>query len=377
MITQRIQVAWEDRVVRPLRTHRRAFSGVELAGPVVGYLGYVGYDNFGDDVLYTTITRRLCSSLNWRLADLNRFPRSIFRRFPGLHDLVAIAVGGGTLIYRGGYLALAELALEEGIPLVIAGSGVADTQYWTSVLRGYDADNLVERWNRVLRSARHVGLRGPKSSAMVAASGGPHARVVGDPALYVSRQTPFDRPRTGVVGINLGSHDQPWGDQQQVISMLAYAVKHLLQLGLTVKFIAMNGIDVKNAKILAGQIGNGQMSIHTAFDDEDATLAAVRDCDLMIGQRLHAIVLACAYGVPCISLSYQPKAIDFLESLDLLELSMRTDSLELSALIAMAESLLGDDSERVRLQLSKSVQHYHGIQEGFFAEVCKSVATLR
>jgi polysaccharide pyruvyl transferase WcaK-like protein len=340
----------------------------------VGYLGYVGYDNFGDDIMFSTIARQLCPSISWRIADLRPFPASLFVSNCASARFCAVALGGGTLIYRSAYLDLAEKAVADGKPLFIAGSGAADTDYWRAVLPEYDSVSLMRRWNRVLHSARHVGVRGPRSRQMISAGGGPDAVVVGDPALYVSRNTPFSRPRLGVIGVNLGSHDQPWGDQQSIVTTVGKAVKHLSRQGYKIQFIAMSRIDEQNAGALASHLNGCHMSVHTPRNNELSTLAAIRDCDLVIGQRLHSIVLACAFGVPSISLSYQPKALDFLESVDLLKVSMRTDSLDAGRLIELSEELLGASGEDVRRQLSASVSDFHAVQERFFGEISKSLA---
>ena len=340
----------------------------------MGYLGYVGYDNFGDDIMFSTIAQQLCPAISWRIADLRPFPVSLFVSDSESAYLNGFALGGGTLIYRAAYLDAAEKAVADGKPLIIAGSGAADTDYWKAVVPGYDSVSLVRRWNRVLHAARHIGVRGPRSRQMISASGGPDTYVVGDPALYVSRNTPFRRPRSGVIGVNLGSHDQPWGDQQSIVAAVGKAVRHLSRQGYKIQFIAMSAIDAQNARTLATHLDGCPMSVLTARNDDLPTLAAIRDCDLVIGQRLHSIVLACAFGVPSISLSYQPKALDFLESVDLTRLSMRTDSLEVGQLIELSEDLLGPGGEVVRRHLNTIVSQFHTVQEGFFGEICSLVA---
>jgi polysaccharide pyruvyl transferase WcaK-like protein len=371
----KMRSAWKHRVRRALRAQRRFSFCNGKRGPAVGYLGYVGYDNFGDDIMFSTIAQQLCPTLSWRIADLRPFPVSLFASDSAGASLRAVALGGGTLIYRNAYLDLAERAMADGKPLIIAGSGAADTDYWSAVLPEYDSVDLVRRWNRVLRGAQHVGVRGPRSRQMIAASGGPDAVIVGDPALYVSRNTPFRRPPLGVIGVNLGSHDQPWGDQESIVAAVGKAIKHLSRQGYKIQFIAMSKIDEQNARALASHLDGCPISIHTSRNIELATLGAIRDCDLVIGQRLHSIVLACAFGVPSISLSYQPKALDFLESVGLLRLSMRTDSLDVTRLIELSEELLGSGGEAVRRQLSDSVSNFHAVQEKFFGNICASLAT--
>ena len=62
-------------------------------------------------------------------------------------------------------------------------------------------------------------------------------------------------------------------------------------------------------------------------------------CELIVGQRLHALVLAAAAGVPGIMLEYQPKCRDFMESIECSERSFRTDHLSAGQLIEALDEL--------------------------------------
>jgi Uncharacterized conserved protein len=62
--------------------------------------------------------------------------------------------------------------------------------------------------------------------------------------------------------------------------------------------------------------------------------------DYVVGQRLHATILACVQGVPNLSLSYQPKCLDFLESINMPELALPTEDISSTGLIERFEWLV-------------------------------------
>jgi polysaccharide pyruvyl transferase WcaK-like protein len=70
------------------------------------------------------------------------------------------------------------------------------------------------------------------------------------------------------------------------------------------------------------------------------TMQQLAGFDFVVGQRLHATILACAQGVPNLSLSYQPKCLDFLESITQAELALPTETITSAGLIERFEWLV-------------------------------------
>jgi polysaccharide pyruvyl transferase WcaK-like protein len=54
-------------------------------------------------------------------------------------------------------------------------------------------------------------------------------------------------------------------------------------------------------------------------------LRLMRDCDILVGQKLHTSVLATCVGTPFVSVAYRPKCIEYAESVDCLDCVVRTD----------------------------------------------------
>ena len=67
----------------------------------------------------------------------------------------------------------------------------------------------------------------------------------------------------------------------------------------------------------------------------------------MVGERLHAVVLAAAAGVPSVMLEYQPKCLDFMESIGRTDWCVRTDRVTGPEILERIEALSQARSDHV------------------------------
>src|SRR5690606_23065966 len=113
------------------------------AGPVhARYVGWVGYDNLGDEAMLEA-ARRL---LPWAQVEVSGTPRHL------------LVLGGGTLINRRTYLGWVAERDSPRVERAVLGTGVASPAYWA-------VTEPVEGWLRWLSTCAYVGVRGPHSEA--------------------------------------------------------------------------------------------------------------------------------------------------------------------------------------------------------------------
>ena len=74
--------------------------------------------------------------------------------------------------------------------------------------------------------------------------------------------------------------------------------------------------------------------------DLDRFLRSLARCELMIGERLHALVLAAALEMPFVGLAYKPKSFDFVESLGLSRLLIEPERISGEHVAARALGVL-------------------------------------
>ena len=91
----------------------------------------------------------------------------------------------------------------------------------------------------------------------------------------------------------------------------------------------------------------------------DELMSDVRDCGVMVGQRLHAVVLASAAYVPSLAVEYRPKCLDFQLSIGQGDQVVSTRSLSASDLVERTLALLDErehQSAKVRAGVGPLVQ---------------------
>lgn len=304
-----------------LRRRSDYAAALDSAAPVLTYIGYLGHGNIGDEALYVAFRDQLFSqALMLPFDDI-----SLLSGIARLKTNRWVVLGGGTLINVNPYLEALERFAKENRPFAVFGTGVADLEYWSQHPQ-YQRGN-VERWINVLAKASYIGVRGPRSVRWLNEQGLRSVEMIGDPALSVCAAPRAPRVRTTgrpVLGINLGSHDPVSGGVEPTLRATAALIKYAVSKGFDVRFVALHYIDVQIAARLREELDQDLLPMARFCGDVNQTLAEIQDCDYLVGQRLHATVLACALGVPTLSLSYQPKCLDFLESLDRHDLAIST-----------------------------------------------------
>ena len=133
------------------------------AKPGVSYIGWLGRQNFGDEIMLR--------ALQELLPDAN-----VGYEAPGAKLLM---LGGGTLINRLTYLESLRRHDSPRVERVVFGTGVADPAYW-------GITEPVDQWLDFLDSCLHVGVRGPRSEAILRDWGyAGDLEIIGDPGLSV------------------------------------------------------------------------------------------------------------------------------------------------------------------------------------------------
>lgn len=143
--------------------------------------------------------------------------------------------------------------------------------------------------------------------------GKPPLEVTADPALLLIPDPVM--PQSGAFGVAL----RPWQGQENLAAQVAEACEAVLRGRRALQFPMQPASDLPIAEQFAQKWHPGERSeSHAGFSATDIglvpLLSNIASCDLMIGMRLHALILAAAAGVPSVALSYDPKVDAFMTS---------------------------------------------------------------
>jgi len=317
----------------------------------VDYIGWTGHGNLGDEACLSAIR-----------ALLNRRGQVEVR--PTVDPTSPVVVlGGGTLLFGTGFLEPAETALRRGAELFVFGTGVdlsLPVDRW---------GDRASRWSRVLRAARFVGVRGPRSLDAVKRLGARRVRVIGDPALSLagSHGRPHRR-KEKLVLVSAGSDFRLPGGEDRLMDQLGSLVERFRDAGYRVEYLALRPGDIEKAKQLLDRC-----RLRVVPPRMPAVVEAIHRSRFVVGTRLHAGVLAAACGVPPLMLAYRPKHHDFAASLGWERYVWDAGSVEASDILAALIRLEDCYSDAVG-HLLRTVASYRDLQRAAAREVLRCLA---
>jgi hypothetical protein len=340
--------------------------GSASSGPreswTLAYLGWDGSGNMGDVAIREVHNGFFGDRLLSLPCNPRQLPQWVVHPRTWAPHRVHLLLGGGTVIGRRHWRSMLDgnRFLAWARPWYMLGAGVEDPSF-----QGIDsgsANNELQRWPEVLKRFDRVTVRGPRSAELLDAVG-VSAEVVGDPGLLCTT------PRTsavsnGAVGVSLGFGSDLWGhNQQQVNENVAKALSmaNLRRALPTIRVIAVNRVDVESARELKVRLEDcGLRSELVVALTPREFLSSIEACSILLGERLHSVVLAAARGVPTIMIEYQPKCRDFMASIGREEWCFRTDRLFPEELADATLSLMNRLDEETEL-VSRRVSEFQTI----------------
>ena len=350
--------------------------------------GAAGYTNLGDDaVLWGMLTqlRRTLAKPTIRVAGgeelgplVNPFGASavpyddaaeLARAIEG-SDLVIL--GGGGLLYDVGYDADLTRLLRPGgdrqwlyeMARVAAAAGAAGRPV---MLYGLGVGPLMtEAARRVTRfiagQAKAITVRDQASAKLLSESGIASTRVhiAADPAVMVEAEsqeaTAMLLERCGIrepprpwIALNL----RPWGEEEErqlLVTRAAALVRKVReQLGGTAILLPLQCQHDDDRTVLrrvlqaAGDGAGALLAEPTVLPSE--LVAMIARFDLVVGMRLHALVLALAAGTPFVALPYDAKVQEFAERAGVGGQAHPADDFDPETVAARCRALLGQREE--------------------------------
>jgi len=324
--------------------------------------GYYGFNNAGDDVvLYGIISSLTREQPNISLAVLSNQPDRTAELFGieaydrwslgtiirELRRCDMLVMGGGTLmqdvtsprsvLY---YLGIVMIAKMLGKPVVFYAQGFGP------ILRSFSRAMI----RYVVNGVDVITVRDHESGEDFKACGVKKApiHVTADPALTIMPaqvsdtrgkellRELFDDPEKPLVAFSV----RDWKQEQQFKQAIARAADWFCQQGWNVLFVPMHfPSDLEPSRQIIGKMerpGAKLLDLPVSFRD---IMSVLKQCDYVVGMRLHSLILACMLRIPFTGISYDPKIDRFVERAGMPNAGHITQ-LEEKALLALLQEKL-------------------------------------
>ncbi len=355
--------------------------------------GAAGYTNVGDDAILWGMLAQLKAVLPSRRVRVAGGPEveSLLGHFGAtavsyddraelgrsIEEAALVIVGGGGLLYDIGYEAdLSRLLgdrpdrqwLYEAARIVAAAAAAERPAMLYSVGAGPLATTGARQVAKfVCTQSRVVTVRDRLSADLLADCGVPRSRLhlSADPAIMVTPAAESDiaerlglsgRPRPWIA-VNL----RPWGDapeRERCVSTTAKALRLVREaLGGTALLLPFQRVyddDLPVLRELAESASDCRPVLAEASPSPAELVALLLQCDLVIGMRMHALLLALSAGTPFAGLCYDPKVEEFARAAGAEEDAHPLSELSAEALARSCSALLADEEVRPRLELKRN-----------------------
>ncbi|GAX88856.1 polysaccharide pyruvyl transferase CsaB [Effusibacillus lacus] len=341
--------------------------------------GYYGFDNLGDDtVLFGIMSaiRKLrpdaelgvLSNQPKRTRELfgipayNRWSLPVITRELMRSDL--LVMGGGSLlqdvssprsvIYYLGIVALAKLF---GKPVVFYAQGIGPVNrpFSKKLIRQIvnKVDLITVRDDKSFDDLKKIGVHKPP------------IHVTADPALSIDTTLfPKENGREilkefGVTFGNTGTASKPvagiairnWNTSHPYKKVLAEACDRLSRRGWQVVFIPMQYPgDVRVSAEVISLMQEPAVLLDRQFSFRDIS-SIIANMQMIVGMRLHSLILAALYGIPFVPLSYDPKIDRFVHRLGLPQ-GERVTSVTVEGLNQQIEKV-EQNLDKIKLQMAE------------------------
>ena len=329
--------------------------------------GYYGFDNAGDEaILYAVINSLRQEGIDditvlsanpskteaaYAVKAVDRWNKKALYRAIKQCDL--LISGGGSLLQDVTsknsilyYLGIIWLARRQKKPVMIYAQGVGPIKYQRN--RRLTA--------KILNSVQAITVRDLASRQTLLDMGVHQAIQVGvDPVLGVNDQNidgesgrryleeagwQYDGGPTLMMAI------RPWQDGGQRLRELALVGDHFVNRGWQVVLLPMHGgEDVEESRKIAEIMHQSSIVLAEDYSPME-TLGLLKNSDLVLGMRLHALVMAAVLGKPMVALSYDPKIDSFMQSLRLNDDIISADEVDSAKLIKQLEDVWADKENK-------------------------------
>jgi len=322
----------------------------------IGYLGWVGHHNLGDEALFIAFQKLFQRALVLPYKLNDKFKK--FEKVCPIPLFKSVCLGGGTLINFNELAPEFEYIQGKYASSFVFGSGVRNPSFWAT--RGKHKDSIQD-WVRILRRCEFVGVRGPLSYGLLKDNGLDNVKIIGDLALSLASGSVKPKSMNKRVGINIGiSNGHVWGTEEEILEKVVSLGDALLDDGWGITFLPVWARDLPYIKRAAERMKK-KVDILQDFLSLEKTMRFLESCDVFVGEKLHSVILAMAAYTPAIMLEYRPKCLDFMLSMEMPEFNFKTDAIKVRDILEKVHGLYSN-IPYYQDKIAEKINYYASLQ---------------
>lgn len=346
------------------------------------YIGWIGFNNLGDELLWN-IFKDTCGKY------LEKDQIEITPSVPGidlknLEKYDTVVLGGGSLLLPG-YLQILQDALHKGKSVIIWGTGIDWIEKRNlDLLLNDKLDSLEQNFQQkdidvldeVIERALFVGVRGPLTKKaieiMLGSEKAQKVEIIGDPGLLLHEPNlNSSYKKDKVIGINWGTtFNRLYGGNEKLVEdQLVETAKALIKSGYKILIYTVWADDNPSCERLFERIDDPEnVTLDKNRYTEKELIEKLSRCKGTINFKLHANFLSFTANVPAIALGYRFKVFDAAASLGLQHLVVSTDSQQLTQELLERVEIIEKSETMIIEQYQSIKKKYEPLLESLFTK---------
>ncbi|XKE94042.1 polysaccharide pyruvyl transferase CsaB [Metaplanococcus flavidus] len=332
--------------------------------------GYYGFDNVGDEAILFAIIQSLKeyhpgvnltvlsnnpekTAASYKVDAVNRWNINEVRK--ALKESDCLISGGGSLLqdetgmksisYYSGVMKIAQF-LKKPVFIYAQGMGPVKSKINRQIMK------------HVLQRSEMITVRDKHSKSFLQSIGvSKPIQLVPDPVMGIDASGFSSGLTTGtdsnkrVISVSIRN----WTEDLSYLNKVAAGLDQLADNGHEILMVPMHGkYDHETSKNVAGMMKN-KVEIFPYDSSIEEKMAAVKESDVLLGMRLHALIFASVGNTPFVALSYDPKIDSFAEIVDQKVLgNVSSDDWSADDIVSSIEEILANYPKEIK-KLEESV----------------------
>lgn len=338
------------------------------------YLGWVGADNIGDQLMFDNF-KKLCSDKYGEECTVT--PLFCGEEYDDFDNYDLVCLGGGSILLEG-FIGVLYRAVKAGKKVMVWGAGYDDLlgkefieRIETSYISPYIYSDLTEvKLNEIAKKTDFFGVRGPLTYKILEKSNIDMTNVVisGDPGFLLEGTQLYEKgtnlnfsKKDKVVGINMGtSYNRIYGGREDIVSeALIKVCGNLLRKGYKLYIYSMWPTDLDYALDIYKRLPESEnVILDIVIHSGEELVSIMENCVLTINLKLHGNIASAIAKVPFVCLGYRLKAYDLLKSIDCEELNVPTDTENLEDEIEKCIDYIQNNEEILLKKIEENIARY-------------------